>query len=58
VEDLACSESGISPISSSISVPPCATSNLPGFVPVGAGERAFLMSEQLALEELAGMARS
>ena len=45
--------SGMSPISSRNSVPPSACSNRPGAPGAGAGERALLVAEQLALDQLA-----
>ena len=48
---LACSISGISPISSRNSVPLSASSNMPALLRPGVGEGAFLVAEQLALEQ-------
>ena len=45
---------GMSPISSRNSVPPCASSNMPALLPVGAGERAALVAEELVLEQRVG----
>ena len=50
----ACSDSGMSPISSRNSVPPSAISILPMRLLHRAGERALLVAEQLALEQLLG----
>ena len=48
---LAWSSSGMSPISSRKSVPPCASSSLPEPPLLGVGERAALVAEQLRLEQ-------
>ena len=45
---------GSSPISSRKTVPPSASSKAPARRPHGAGERALLVAEQLALEEVGG----
>ena len=49
-----CSSKGISPISSRKSVPPSARSKCPRWTPVGAGEAAALVAEELALDEVGG----
>ena len=51
--NLACREMAISPISSRKMVPPWARSNRPSFRRSAARERAPLVSEQLALQEIA-----
>ena len=48
-----CASSGMSPISSRNSVPPSACSNCPASRGLRAGERALLVPEQLALDQLA-----
>jgi hypothetical protein len=53
-QQLGCSSSGSSPISSRNSVPPFAISNRPA-VARRAGERALLVAEQLALDQALGM---
>ena len=58
MKELGLQDAGISPISSSISVPPSANSNLPARVRMRAGERAALVSEQLALQELGRQRRA
>ena len=55
---LACSASGISPISSRKMVPRCAISNLPILRWLRAGERAALVAEQLGLEQVLGNRRA
>ena len=47
-----CRSSGSSPISSRKMVPPAASSNAPARRVCGAGERALLVAEQLALEQV------
>ena len=51
---LACSRGASSPISSRKTVPPSAISSLPFLLRDGAGERAFLVAEQLAFEQIFG----
>ena len=52
----ACSDAGISPISSRNTVPPSAASSLPGVRLAAPGEGALLIAEQLALQQVSGMA--
>ena len=49
-----CISIGISPISSRKSVPPLASSKRPGLLATAPGERAALVAEELALDELLG----
>ena len=51
---LGCRSSGSSPISSRKMVPPAASSNAPARARLRAGERALLVTEQLALEQVGG----
>ena len=51
---LACTSMPSSPISSRNSVPPCASSKRPARAADGAGERALLVAEELALDERRG----
>ena len=53
-----CVAGGTSPISSRNSVPLSASSNFPGLRCHGAGERAFLVAEKFALQQVLGNRRA